>query len=171
MRPESLNMRHDGGGCQPADIAPCQDGLESVAGMMRPSSVKRVANIRSLLAELSRRDIGRIGVAALLQCSLSAARIYLMELCDARVVSLRPVRPGESHGNHSVYRLTNNEPDVREFLALLEGAPGATRQVRDPEPRQMRRTWRPAGCVPVAGEGPARRDPLVAALFGAAPHS
>jgi hypothetical protein len=86
-------------------------------------------------------DLGSIGAAALLDCSASSARNYLLELMDAGVVSAMLNRSG---GNErTVYRLNTNRLLLDDFRAALAPAPD---------------------CVAIA----AARDPLVAALFGAA---
>lgn len=59
---------------------------------MRRSSYRRQANLRTLVAEFALRDIGSAGVALLLDCSISAARNYIIELVDAGVLVSHPVR-------------------------------------------------------------------------------
>jgi DNA-binding IclR family transcriptional regulator len=105
---------------------------------MKPSSVRRVAQLNILLAVLSVRALPPTEVAHLLGCSISAARNYLLELVAAGLVDT--VEHGYVDGRmyKSLYR-------VRRDRALADAARA-----------------RPA---PGAG-GPVRRDQLVSALFG-----
>lgn len=107
---------------------------------MRPSSLLRNARLGTLLAELSQRDLGSLGVAALLDCSPSSARNYLFELLDAGLLRALP-NPAEG-SDTTVYRLTPDQGLVDAFKTSLTVAGNA---------------------VAAAAE----RDPLVAALFGA----
>lgn len=133
--------------------------------MLRASSAQRLANLRNLVAELSRSDLSRVGVAALLGCSLSASRNYLIELMDAGVVSLHPFR---QHRERPLYQLNPDSLVVQDFLAgLAEAHRGAAHlPVADQFP--ARQVWRSADFLLRPGKPPARRDPLVAALFGTA---
>jgi hypothetical protein len=136
----------------------------------RPSSARRLANLHTLVAEFAHRDIGRNGVAELLGCSPSASRNYIAELLDARVVFLSPARPRIEWKDRTQYRLTDDPIAVQEFLAGLADPLGATLpsgSVADAAQRMGRNT----NFGLAAGIEPARRDPLVAALFGAAGHS
>jgi hypothetical protein len=105
---------------------------------MRPSSLLRNTRLNALLAALAVRDLGSIGTAALLDCSASSARNYLLELLDAGVVSaiLNPAVGNE----RTVYRLNTDRLLVDDFQSTL---------------------------APDCGATAAARDPLVAALFGA----
>lgn len=143
--------------------------------VMRPSSARRLKNLRALVAEFSARDIGCAGTALFLGCSLSAARNYICELLDAAVVASLPVRQAAGCVDRTLYRLTADPLAVHEFLAGLARshgehampAPrGAASIDMSPDPESAHRTWRTADFTLGVGEGPARRDPLVAALFG-----
>ncbi|MDL2354074.1 MAG: hypothetical protein QFF03_02325 [Pseudomonadota bacterium] len=138
--------------------------------MLRPSSARRLVNLRSLVAAFAGRDIGRSGVAALLGCSLSASRNYLAELLDAGVVHSQPVRQSDGGGDRIQYRLSADPRAVRDFLASLAVPDGAA-DCRAADPARIQRMWRDADFFLAAGHAPARRDPLVAALFGAAGRS
>ena len=152
-------------------------GAPRSAPLLRPSSARRLRNLRALVAEFSGRDIGNSGVALFLGCSLSAARNYVSELLDAGVVASHPVRQKAGCVDRTLYRLTADPLAVHQFLAALvishgiEGTParrGAAGRERAPDFERVHCLWREAGFSFGANHTPARRDPLVAALFGAA---
>jgi hypothetical protein len=127
--------------------------------MLRASSTQRVVNLRKLVEELSRQDLSRVAAAAQLGCSISASRNYLIELMDAGVVSLDPLR---KRRECPLYQLNPDSFVVQDFLAGLD----ETQQPAASNP--ARQVWRSADFLLRPGTPPARRDPLVAALFGAA---
>jgi hypothetical protein len=102
-----------------------------------------LSNLRSLVAEFDGRDIGCTGVAVFLGCSVSAARNYLAELLDAKVINVHPARHGPGCADRIVYRLAADQAAVQRFRATLGDPDGAA--------------------APCLRPG---RDPLVAALFG-----
>lgn len=108
---------------------------------MRPSSLLRIARLDALIAELSLREKGNLGAAAFLNCSVSTARNYLLELLDAGVI-VTGLNTVPACADKTVYRLSADHVLVAAFKATLGpdccGAGGVT-----------------------------GRDPLVAALFGA----
>jgi hypothetical protein len=144
---------------------------QSGAAMLRPSSARRLANLHALVAEFGERDLGRSGVAALLGCSMSASRNYLAALSNARVVFLQPGVPASGYGDRMLYRLTADALAVHDFLAGLAGPFGTSEANLASPPGQVRRIWRDSESFVCDRAVPARRDPLVAALFGAAGHS
>jgi hypothetical protein len=115
----------------------------------RPSSARRIDKLRALVAAFGARDIGNAGVALLLDCSLTAARNYLAELLDAGVIDAHPVRQAAGCLDRTLYRRSADPLAAGAFLATLVSADCV------------------AGLSAGAGSAPARRDPLVAALFGA----
>jgi hypothetical protein len=137
--------------------------------MGRPSSARRLGNMRALVAELAARDIGCAGVAVFLGCSSTTARSYLAELLDAGLVSVLPASQGQSRVVRTLYRRTADPLAVHRFLAALAGpqeaAEHAEAQTR-PDAERIHRKWLAADASLHAGHAPARRDPLVAALFG-----
>ena len=145
--------------------------------LLRPSSARRIGKLRALVAEFAGRDIGYAGVALFLGCSLTAARNYVTELLDAGVIDPHPVRQAAGCLDRTLYRRTADPLVVHEFLAALAGthrAAGmpaccgtAVREAPPPDAASIRRTWCVADFSRGAGNAPARRDPLVAALFGA----
>jgi hypothetical protein len=141
----------------------------------RPSTIRRIEKLRALVTALAARDMGYVSVAALLECSPTSSRQYLAQLADAGVVSYRPGRRPGSTGGGS-YRLNADPRAARVFLSTLTAA--------DVPATKLRRTIRPRYAGIPGGryvhvmdgdslprstdEGRARRDPLVAALFGEA---
>jgi hypothetical protein len=130
--------------------------------MLRASSTQRMANLRKLVDELSRQDLSRVGAAALLGCSISASRNYLIELMDAGVVSMHPLR----HRECPLYQLNPDPFAVQDFLAGLAEAQQPAAPHPDADGHPARQVWRTADFLLRPGMPPARRDPLVAALFG-----
>lgn len=119
--------------------------------------------------------MGYLSVAALLQCSPSAARQYLYQLRDAAVVSFRPGRRVDCAdcGNYSL----NADPAVAQnfFATLAESACSARISVRTNRPKHAGIPGAPyfhimdGDILPLRmSNAPARRDPLVVALFGEA---
>ena len=144
---------------------------------LRPSSARRLRNLRALVREFSGRDIGCTGAALFLDCSLSAARNYVAELLDASVVASHPVRQAAGCVDRTLYRLSADPLTVHRFLAGLarshcaDETPerrGAASMETPPDPACVHRIWRTADFSVGISSAPARRDPLVAALFGAA---
>jgi DNA-binding MarR family transcriptional regulator len=150
---------------------------------MRPSTLLRIERLNALLAAFSVGDLNHADVAALLQCSGSSARNYVFELIDAGVIRSSH---GQSDGRYdrAVYRLSPNRLLVDAFRASLAN----TRKCHDSRDALARSDGQDIACdlrqCPVfdagsaseAGSLAARRDPLVAALFGAprprtTPHS
>jgi hypothetical protein len=109
---------------------------------MRPSTLRRSENLLRLLGEFETRDLGPLGVALVLGCSASAARNYIAELLDARVIRRLPGGPGDGCADRVVYGVDQDAQRVARFKAAL------------------------AGSMMGGDSGPQWRDPLVAALFG-----
>jgi hypothetical protein len=135
---------------------------------LRPSSARRIMNLRALVGEFARRDLGYSGTALLLGCSLSSARNYIFELLDAAVIVAHPFRPPAGSIDRLQYQLTTDRQAVREFVAGLAESDGAEAQRHG---MQADRQGDACGLDnfnfgPNLLDAPARRDPLVAALFG-----
>ena len=153
------------------------EGAETLnpAQMLRPSSARRLGNLRALVAEFAGRDIGHAGVALFLACSLTAARNYVAELLDAGVVAALPVRQAAGCVDRTLYRRSADPLVVHAFLAALArshatGMPawrGTAVLEAPPDAERIHRTWSVADFSRGAANSTARRDPLVAALFGA----
>ena len=130
---------------------------------LRPASARRIGNLRALVVEFTARDIGNAGVALLLGCSLTAARNYVAELLDAAVIVAHPVRQAAGGLDRTLYSRSADPLTVADFLAAL------ARRQRAAD-LQACGSWCSEVDVDVvrrAASTPARRDPLVAALFGA----
>jgi hypothetical protein len=125
----------------------------------RPSSARRLANFRTLVAEFAVRRMGYIAVAELLSCSTSAARNYIQELVDRGVVAKHPI-------DRKLYCGHSDPLIADEFLAALtrleQSGPASV------PTRRVHSLWDDAIVSRAGVHQPARRDPLVAALFGAA---
>jgi hypothetical protein len=122
---------------------------------VRPSTARRHENLRSLVAELSSREMGYVGVATHLNCSASSARNYISHLLDLGVIVSSPNKAPAGAADRTVFRAG------RRSLELSQGTLN-----RNGDSHLWLETAvslvRPAGLAPV-------RDPLVAALFGSPP--
>lgn len=145
---------------------------------LMPSTARRLENMRLLLAELSRRPMQIDDIAALLGASVSAARNYVLELCDAGVANAVDGWDGKSGKPH--YRLAADPARSRAFLEQMTNpyrdAGVVVRRVTAGKPAKV--AMGSGRNVHITGDDvhyafrverePVRRDPLVAALFGAA---
>jgi hypothetical protein len=136
--------------------------------MPSPSSERRRANLQALVREFTLRDIGPACASALLGCSLSASRYYLAELLDAGLVAPQLAREKADCGKHQRFTLKADAPAVRDFLHSLDVSTRSAGPLYGSTGGQIRRVWLGANHWRDATHAPARRDPLVAALFGAA---
>ncbi len=152
-------------------------GLETATPLAaRPSTGRRLDKLQSLLDELCRRDLDVTAAASFLLCSPSTARNYLCQLRAAGVACQLPPVQADRHDG-LCFRATSDRAQIGYFLEQLETARrGDTVTIRKP----------PSGALRVGGVSfhileddvkfalrlsrtKARRDPLVAALFGATP--
>jgi hypothetical protein len=142
---------------------------------VRPSTARRTENLRSLVAELSFRDMGYVGVATHLHCSASCARNYITQLLDLGVIVISPHKPPAGAADRTVFRLNGVLASSGLYGAeKMQGRSAGRRSLELPHGASDRkgdsRLWletaaslaRPADVAPL-------RDPLVAALFGS-PH-
>lgn len=135
-----------------------------------PARSHRIDKLHRLVAALEQRSMGPGAVMELLQVSYSAARNYLNELAQAGIAEPAPER-------HTVMRL---HPDLqareRFFAGLSERLGQARVSLRRSTSRHcMNSSGRFLHVLAddvtfplVLHRDPVRRDPLVAALFGAA---
>jgi hypothetical protein len=136
---------------------------------MKPSSLRRIDNLRRLVAALAHGRMSPAAVAALLQVSHRAARNYLDELERAGVAQCDPDR-------RTCLRLRPDPVLTQRFLAsLAEPAKqhlalrrSQSRHNANPGERFLHVLADDVRFPLVLSQHPARRDPLVAALFGAA---
>lgn len=142
---------------------------------------RRIENMQKLIGELQNHEMLADEIAWFLKFSPSGARKYIRDLREAGVIELaRYIEGTATYLGKAVYQLTPDAERVKAFLAAIvqpkrEGAP----------PRKERPSLREQN---MAGNGrhfhiladdthyairvnrnPVARDPLVAALFGAAP--
>jgi DNA-binding Lrp family transcriptional regulator len=165
---------------QPAERAPI-----SMAPIERVRSTsatqRRIENMQKLIGELSTHEMLADEIAWFLKFSPSGARKYIRDLREAGVIELaRYIEGTATYLGKAVYQISPDPERVKAFLAAIvqpkrEGVP----------PRKERPGLREQN---MAGTGrhfhiladdthyairvnrnPVARDPLVAALFGAAP--
>jgi predicted transcriptional regulator len=145
------------------------------ADRARPSTLLRARRLRALIDALALSHMDVEAIAELLGCSGSAVRNYLLELTDARVVHGPERTPSRAGERGKLYRLSQDAGLVEQYLARLS--------VHHPS-RALASLREEAGkCRSLAdaryfhfnfldrslndcGRPEARRDPLVAALFG-----
>lgn len=137
---------------------------------MKPASLRKIENMHRLVAAFDQRDMGPNAVMDLLKISYSAARNYLSELEQAGMLSPDPVQ-------RSLLRISP-DPSVRlrYFAALTEKTEraqvslrrSATRHCTNSTGRFLHVLADDTAFSLVLHRVPAQRDPLVAALFGAA---
>lgn len=143
---------------------------------MRLSTLRRTERLLALLAELSIRDMDLLAMSFLLNCSQSAVRNYTFELLSAGVIVAFPSKRTSAGGSKD-YRLSADTRIVENFLSNL-GEPRRGDIISAKHSRQLHKTLADAryfhimwndmnGSFEVNGAH-ARRDPLVAALFGVA---
>lgn len=142
---------------------------------LRVSSARRIEQLRALVAELMMRDIGYVGVATLLQCSKSAARMYVQELRGAGMITARPIRQPADCVDKLAYRLHSDPQQVQAFLAKLSQSQrcnitsqrnGGQKVEASSNVRRFHIMQDDANISLMVSEAPAQRDPLVTALFG-----
>jgi hypothetical protein len=145
--------------------------------LTRPSTMLRTERLRGLIVELVARHMDIAEMSKFLACSQSAVRNYVHELTDAAVV-VAPDGVRSMNGRlDKRYRLSMDRQSVERFLN------GLSENVRDRRISTRRKAQVPMSlaqaryfhiCLHDSGGGgehanaKARRDPLVAALFGAA---
>lgn len=154
------------------------DNLAHDPAGRRPSTRRRIENLRALVAALAEQDMGYLSVAAFLQCSPSAAHQYLRQLSDAGIVSYRRGRRSDCTNTGSYYLDTEPTDAYKLITAIVEPkrAPRLSGISVRPEPARLsaaRYVHSMDGeLVPLSlSHGTIRRDPLVVALFGEAPFS
>jgi DNA-binding transcriptional ArsR family regulator len=150
---------------------------------LMPSTARRLANMRLLLAELALREMQVDEIAKLLSASSSAARNYVYELRDAGVVDAVHDRDGRFRACKPSYRLSSNPAKSRDFIEAMVNSERDARVLVRPGTAGKRGQVIVgiARRVHIMGDDvhysirvdrePVRRDPLVTALFGAAPAS
>ncbi len=167
---------------QPATRAPMS--LAPIERVRSTSAtLRRIENMQKLIMELSTHEMLADEIAWFLKFSPSGARKYIRDLRDAGVIELaRYIEGTATYLGKAVYQISPDPERVKAFLAAIvqpkrDGVP----------PRKERPGLRDQS---LAGTGrhfhiladdthyairvnrnPVARDPLVAALFGAAPSS
>jgi DNA-binding Lrp family transcriptional regulator len=165
---------------QPVERAPI-----SMAPIERVRSTsatqRRIENMQKLIGELATHEMLADEIAWFLKFSPSGARKYIRDLRDAGVIELaRYIEGTATYLGKAVYQISPDPERVKAFLAAIvqpkrEGAP-----VRKERPglreQNMAGTGRHFHILADdthyairMNRTPVSRDPLVAALFGAAP--
>ena len=147
------------------------------AGTRQPSSSRRIDNLLAIVRELAYRDMTIADVGALLGFSDSGARNYIRELSDAGLMEISArISKMAGHAGQPVFTLTQDSVAIDSFLeAMAERKRLGWVAPRSAEPLPVRRGSRfhlldgDSSFVPTERVRCAARDPLVAALFGAAP--
>jgi hypothetical protein len=137
---------------------------------MKSSTLRRIENLHRLVTALGQGGMGPVDVMQLLQVSYSAARNYFEELALAGI--------GEYGGDRGTQlRLLPDETAIRHYLATLAERVtqprvslrrSSSRHCANPGKRFLHVLADDVRFPLVLDCHPVRRDPLVAALFGAA---
>lgn len=146
-----------------------------------PSDLRHLDQLHRLLAQLDAGDMQAGELARVLGTPASRIRRYILELCRARVIHVVPSMPGDASGEQPRYRLSPDPEHRRAFLKNMM-APPPGRAVSAEGASQSSRCRQGTGALGQRFRGfiddiseailidqhLVRRDPLVAALFGAA---
>ncbi|MES2127963.1 MAG: winged helix-turn-helix domain-containing protein [Pseudomonadota bacterium] len=167
---------------QPAQRAPM-----SMAPIERVRSTsatqRRIENMQKLIGELMTHEMLADEIAWFLKFSPSGARKYIRDLREAGVIELaRYIEGTATYLGKAVYRISPDPERVQAFLAAIvqpkrEGAPprkeraGAREQNMAGAGRHFHILADDTHYAIRVNRNPVGRDPLVAALFGAAPAS
>lgn len=101
----------------------CNDAsLQAAPTPLRAARKRRIARLQAIIAELKVRDLGCAGTAALVDCSQSAARLYLAELREAGVICARTIRQAAGNADKFAHRLHSDQQLIEHFLAKLADA-------------------------------------------------
>lgn len=148
--------------------------LQLAVAPQRASSARRIERLHRLAAELAVREIGYIGITKLLNCSQSAARGYVQEFRDAGLITSRPNRQLPRCVDKITYRLLCDSQLACAVLAKLTDFQRCTKP-SETQGREVEQSSTACRIHIMGGDakialrsrnGPAQRDPLVAALFG-----
>jgi DNA-binding Lrp family transcriptional regulator len=165
---------------QPAERAPI-----SMAPIERVRSTsatqRRIENMQKLIGELSTHEMLADEIAWFLKFSPSGARKYIRDLREAGVIELaRYIEGTATYLGKAVYQISPDPDRVKAFLAAIvqpkrEGAaprkerPGLREQSMAGTGRHFHILADDTHYAIRVNRTPVARDPLVAALFGAAP--
>ncbi|WP_426111498.1 ArsR family transcriptional regulator [Massilia sp. PWRC2] len=165
---------------QPAERAPI-----SMAPIERVRSTsatqRRIENMQKLIGELSTHEMLADEIAWFLKFSPSGARKYIRDLREAGVIELaRYIEGTATYLGKAVYQISPDPDRVKAFLAAIvqpkrEGVaprkerPGLREQAMAGSGRHFHILADDTHYAIRVNRSPVARDPLVAALFGAAP--
>jgi len=163
----SFLSRENGANSRSIDQAPDEEPT------VRPSTARRNENLVSLVAELSLREMGYVGVARHLNCSPSCARNYISQLLDLGVIAISPNRPQAGAVDRTVFRLNSVLASCAHDSAEKVQGRNAGRLSLDLSQETVKGDschWLETAVSLAWSTGVApSRDPLVAALFGSPP--
>jgi DNA-binding Lrp family transcriptional regulator len=144
---------------------------------------RRIENMQKLIGELSTHEMLADEIAWFLKFSPSGARKYIRDLRDAGVIELaRYIEGTATYLGKAVYQISPDPERVKTFLSAIvqpkrEGAParkerpGSREQAMSGTGRHFHILADDTHYAIRMSRTPVMRDPLVAALFGAAPAS
>jgi DNA-binding Lrp family transcriptional regulator len=144
---------------------------------------RRIENMQKLIGELSTHEMLADEIAWFLKFSPSGARKYIRDLREAGVIELaRYIEGTATYLGKAVYQISPDPERVKAFLAAIvqpkrEGAaprkerPGLREQSMAGTGRHFHILADDTHYAIRVNRSPVARDPLVAALFGAAPAS
>ena len=145
------------------------------------ATLRRIENMQKLIHELSAHEMLADEIAWFLKFSPSGARKYIRDLRDAGVIELaRYIEGTATYLGKAVYQISPDPDRVKAFLAAIvqpkrEGAaprkerPGLREQNMAGSGRHFHILADDTHYAIRVNRNPVARDPLVAALFGAAP--
>lgn len=137
-----------------------------------PSTQRRIELIRRLIRALANRSMHLGDIVGLLKIKPSKARNYLHYLCDENVIELDCLAAGpDSRVDRTVYRLSSEPQRIATFLIQLNTAMNNNQYQTHHYNAFTQQLHYLRGDAPRTSRvkrTPARRDPLVAALFGPA---
>lgn len=144
---------------------------------------RRIENMQKLIGELSTHEMLADEIAWFLKFSPSGARKYIRDLREAGVIELaRYIEGTATYLGKAVYQISPDPDRVKAFLAAIvqpkrEGAaprkerPGLREQSMAGNGRHFHILADDTHYAIRVNRSPVSRDPLVAALFGAAPNA
>ena len=145
------------------------------------ATLRRIENMQKLIGELSMHEMLADEIAWFLKFSPSGARKYIRDLREAGVIELaRYIEGTATYLGKAVYQISPDPERVKAFLAAIvqpkrEGVaprkerPGLREQSMAGTGRHFHILADDTHYAIRVNRSPVARDPLVAALFGAAP--
>ena len=141
---------------------------------------RRIENMQKLIGELSTHEMLADEIAWFLKFSPSGARKYIRDLREAGVIELaRYIEGTATYLGKAVYQISPDPERVKAFLAAIVQPKREGVAPRKERPGLREQSMAGTGHFHILADdthyairvnrSPVARDPLVAALFGAAP--